>query len=88
MFSVQWSPAALDELTRIWLDSRSEQRDLVTRTVARIDDTLRRSAATAGESRDPDFRVLLVAPLGIEFEVRKDDQLAIIARVWHYTPRR
>ena len=88
MFSVRWSPAALEEVARIWLDVPSEQRPVITATVKHIDDSLRRRAASAGESRDPGFRVLLLAPLGVEFEVREADRLAIVARVWHYEPRR
>ncbi len=50
-----------------------------------IHDVLKTHAELAGESRDPGIRVLLVAPLGIEYSLDLGTRLAYVIRVWKYS---
>jgi hypothetical protein len=87
MFSVRWVSSALRDLAEFWADSDSETRQQITETVREIDRILETDAETAGESRDPGFRILLVAPLGVEYVIRDSERSAFVIRVWHFTVR-
>ena len=87
MFSVRWVPSALRDLTEFWADSNSDTRHQITESVREIDRTLERDAETAGESRDPGFRVLLVTPIGVEYVIRDSERSAFVIRVWHFSAR-
>lgn len=87
MFSVRWVPSALRDLAEFWADSDSTMRQRITESVREIDRTLERDAETAGESRDSGFRILLVAPLGVEYVIRDSERTAFVIRVWQFSTR-
>ena len=59
----------------------------VTDAAARLDQLLRVSAASLGESRGGHRRVAVVRPLAVQFEVHDDERVVIVTDV-RYTPRR
>jgi len=85
MFSVQWAPSALRDLAEFWADADSSTRLHITKAVREIDRILENNAESAGESRDPGFRILLVAPLGVEYALHVPEKSVYVIRVWHFT---
>ena len=79
-FTVTWDPAAEQALTSLWLGSRS--RMSISEASHRIDELLRSSPLTAGESRTNNGRVLFVEPLGVEFLVFEQDCRVLVVSVW------
>ncbi len=82
-YTVVWSLDAENDLAAIWMEA--EYRAEVTAAGDAIDVILREDAHLKGESRHGRVRVLLVAPLGIEFEVLRDDCIARVVYVWRST---
>lgn len=87
MFTVVWTPEATDELTDLWTNADSPTRRRITAAVNGIDTSLRRDPEYEGESRQADVRVLIVAPLGVEFYVSTADRRVDITRVWRFRER-
>ena len=85
MFTVRWAPSALSDLAEFWTNADSRARRRITDTVREIDRILERGASTAGESREPGFRIFLEAPIGVEFFLRESDRLAYVFRIWLYS---
>lgn len=81
-YTVVWLPAAEAELARIFL--RTQNRSAVTAAADKLDQMLAIDPLDAGESRTPDDRILLVAPLGIYFRVLPDDRLVQVGTVWEF----
>ena len=79
-FTVTWAPAAERALTGLWLSSRN--RTSLSEASNRIDELLRTSPMTVGESRTGRCRVLFVDPLGIEFMVFEEDCRVVVFSVW------
>lgn len=82
MYSVRWAPSALSDLAEFWTDADDTSRRSITDTVAYIDSVLKNQAVTAGESRDPGYRIFLAAPLGVDYAVDESKHLAYVIRVW------
>jgi hypothetical protein len=49
-----------------------------------IDRTLTEDPDKHGESRDGNIRVVFAAPLGVEFEISRDDRMVYVVSVWSY----
>lgn len=81
-FSVRWTPAAENELTKLWMDTAD--RRAVTVAANEIDVRLQISPADEGESRQFGRRILLVQPLGVTFEVHQDERIVRILDVWQF----
>jgi hypothetical protein len=79
-FTVVWVPAALDELTEIWL--LSPDRNAVTGAVPVIDATLGTAPHSAGVELFPAVCEFTCEPLGVEYEVSDADHLVTILAVW------
>ena len=76
-YSVAWQPAALDELTSVWL--AAVDRAAVTAASDWFDRELARDPFNVGESRaSPLTFVAFRPPLGIEYEVVPDDRLVLV----------
>jgi hypothetical protein len=75
-YAVVWSPDAENDLAAIWVDAA------VTAAGDELDVILREDAHLKGESRHGRVRILFLAPLAIEFEVRRDDRIARVVFVW------
>lgn len=78
-FTVIWRPAAEQELTSLWLASRSKYglRDAANE----IDRALRCDPLNVGESRNANRRIAIEGPLVVEFEVREDDRVVLVTAV-------
>jgi mRNA-degrading endonuclease RelE of RelBE toxin-antitoxin system len=81
-FTVVWLKSAERELTEIWL--AAEDRSMVTDAASEIDRRLRVQPEREGESRDSGQRILLIAPLGVTFEVLSADRLVRVLDVWSF----
>jgi plasmid stabilization system protein ParE len=81
-YDVDWKPAALAELAAIW--NGATDRNDVSAASDEIDRLLERSADQLGESREKDFRVFLLKPLGVEFQVLEAQRQALVVRVWRF----
>jgi len=80
--TVVWKPEAERNLAAIW--NRSADRNAAARATPIIDQTLGTAPQDAGESREEGFRVLLVRPLGVMFEVSPDDRTVRVVAVWTF----
>ena len=84
-YTVVWGRAAERELARFW--ATSANRRAVTLAADAIDRLLREDAHLRGESRQGATRVLLVPPLGVDFEVLSADRMVHVMAVWAYRGR-
>ena len=84
MYSVRWAPEALDELATLWAGAAPEDRALITDATDEIDRVLARDPLSAGESREAEFRVLIVLPIAVQFRVWEDERTAIVVNVWRF----
>ena len=76
MFTVAWTPAALDDLTTAWTSAEPAVRQQINAAMTLLERHLRANADRLGESREDDgTRVLIVEPLGIEFIVSIADRM-------------
>ncbi len=78
-FTVTWHPAAADELAALWL--ASSDRTTLTAAANSIDAVLAEDPESKGEEFYGD-RLLVVAPLGVTFTVRAEDQVVEVLQVW------
>lgn len=60
MFRVEWLQIALDELTNLWTQSNSAQRQAITSASHALENRLRRDPANEGESRPGGRRITFV----------------------------
>jgi hypothetical protein len=84
-YTVVWAAEAEEDLARLWLDSTD--RDVITRTAFEIEAELSSDPSEVGESRVPDRRICILAPLGVVFEVRSNDRIVRIMQVWRFDKR-
>ena len=84
-YAVDWVGTAERRLIEIWLSSR--RRDAVTRAAQAIDRELEAHPFDVGESRDFGQRILLAMPLGVVYEVRSENKLVRVLRVWEIKRR-
>jgi plasmid stabilization system protein ParE len=85
-FRVIWSPAAEQELTHIWLNSRF--RSHITEAASLLDEKLQRAPHAAGESRDEGVRIIFSPPLGVRCYIDDASRTVIILNVWQIGVRR
>jgi hypothetical protein len=79
-YTVLWRREALDELAIAWM--MAADREAVTVASAQIDRLLRAAPLEQGESREEGTRVLLIPPLGAEYEVEEGDRKVYVNSVW------
>jgi hypothetical protein len=79
-FTLIWSDAAIQDLTRIWL--QVTDRNAITRASNQIDQMLSQDPQYVGESRAGNERVAYADPLGFRFEVVVDDMMVTVGAVW------
>ena len=84
MYIVRWTAEALEELAELWLRAAPEDRALITDAAREIDRILARDPSTAGESREAEFRLLIVLPIAVQFRVWDDDRVAQVVNVWRF----
>jgi hypothetical protein len=83
-FTVIWSYAALQDLTRIWLNATD--RNAINNASNEIDQLLSHDPQHVGESRPGGHRVEFADPLGFRFEVVVDDLRVTVGAVWIIRP--
>jgi hypothetical protein len=81
-WTVVWVPDAEGELIELWM--ASPDRAHLTRSAHEIDERLRHDSENEGESREEGFRILLVPPLGVKFEIKPDDRIVQVLTVWTF----
>ena len=82
MYTVLWVPAAEAELAELWSTARDRAR--LATAANEIDLQLRLTPEEQGESRAAGRRILLVAPLGVTFEVLASDRIVRVLDVWSF----
>ena len=88
MFTVAWTPAALDDLTTAWTSAEPAVRQQINAAMTLLERHLRANADRLGESREDDgTRVLIVEPLGIEFIVSIPDRMVTVFHAWRLFAR-
>ncbi len=75
-----WANSTQNDVLQIIL-SRPDRITVVS-ALDRIGTTLQREGSAAGESREPNYRVLIEWPLGIKFSVDELDRAVTITDVW------
>ena len=84
MVPVQWTPAALADLAALWTDADSEARRRITLAVDEVDRQLVIDPLSAGESRAAGVRLVIAAPLGVQFRVVGRRRLVQVFHVWRF----
>ena len=88
MFTVAWTPAALDDLTTAWTSAEPTVRRQINAVMTLLERHLRANADRLGESREDDAnRVLIVEPMGIEFTVSVPDRMVTVFHAWRLFAR-
>ena len=79
-WTVVWKSDALNDLSELWIESLD--REGSTASSHLIDQILKMSPLTAGESREDNRRVLIVPPLAVTYQVSTDDFMVIVGAAW------
>lgn len=85
-YAILWTQTAEEDLARLWLEGTD--REAIRSAADTLDSLLRSDAHLRGESRYDSLRVLLAAPLGIDFDVDQVSHTVLVLRVWRYEMRR
>jgi hypothetical protein len=79
-YTVVWTPDAEAELAAVWM--AATDRTAVTAAAHLLEQDLRRSPLTAGESRRSSVeRIVYLPPLGLSFVVVVDDRKVFVTAV-------
>jgi len=84
-YTVLWSHGTEGDLAEIWMTTRDHSK--VTAAAREIDRRLQSDPEHEGESRSEDLRILLIAPLGVNFVVEPDDRRVRVVEVWQFEQR-
>lgn len=87
MFTVRWKRSALNELAALWTQADSTMRQAITAATNRIDQELQHDPENQSESRGGGERVYFEFPLGIRFEVDRQESLVHVLHVWSFRKR-
>jgi hypothetical protein len=87
MFTVRWKRSALNELATLWTQADSVMRQAITTATSRIDQELQHHPETRGESRGVQDRIYFEFPLGIRFEVDRQQSIVHVLHVWSFRKR-
>ncbi len=83
MFTVVWTPDALDDLATAWMSAEADIRRQTSAAMALLERHLRANDDRLRESRqDDNTRVLIVESLGIEFSVSVPDRMVTVFHAW------
>ena len=84
-YTVTWKRSAADELAEIWMSARD--RVAVTEAADRLDAALRADPDRYGESRGGTYRVVIVSPLAVVYDVSEADRRVRILSVRYSVAR-
>jgi hypothetical protein len=79
-YTVIWKESAEEMLAEIWM--AATDRQAVTEAANTIDSLLKQDPKQQGESRGDRFRIMLVSPLAVHYEVREMDRMVHVLKVW------
>ena len=79
-YTVTYKPSAEQELATAWMNA--PERESVTQAAHRIDTLLKSAPHTQGESRDGTTRIMFERTLAVQFEIREEDCLVEVLKVW------
>lgn len=82
MFRVIWVQRALNDVAAAWTKGDAELRAAITQAMHRIDQLLQNDPEGQGESRLPGQRVMFQLPLGLNYEIRKQDGIVRVLHAW------
>ena len=81
-FTVIWTPTAEQDLAALWVE-HPKSRTGITRAARSVDLLLRENPQSRGESRYDTLRILIVHPLGVDFDVDEGNGIVSVLTVWH-----
>src|SRR5262249_42954927 len=81
-FTVNWLPAAEQELADAWL--HAPDRESVNKAARAIDQLLESTPQDSGESRRDGRRILFSPPLGVIYRVHAESNLVEVVHVWRF----
>jgi hypothetical protein len=84
IWKVERQPSTEEDLAGLWVSAPNQAE--VTAAANAIDAILARDPLTAGESRSGTTRILVEAPLAVEYDVIPDDHRVVVWHVWRWTP--
>ena len=79
-WTLTYLQSAQDQLATIWMNA-PDQAD-VSRAANLIEQRLRKNPYSFSESRDDNSRVMIEAPLALNYDVRDDDRLVTVWAFW------
>lgn len=88
MFQVEWLQSALDELTNLWVQADSTQRQAITAASHVLEQRLTSDPINEGESRPGGRRITFVPPLAVRFQIEADGQTVTVLHVRLFGRRR
>ena len=88
MFRVEWLQTALDELSDLWLQADSTQRQAITAATHIVEQRLLNDPINEGESRSGNRRITFVPPLAVRFQIEADGQTVTVLQVRQFGRRR
>ncbi|HYV35230.1 MAG TPA: hypothetical protein VE988_05975 [Gemmataceae bacterium] len=83
IWTVLYAPRAEQELTKSWL--AADDRLAMTKSAHAIDRLLANDPENSGQVRFDTVRLLVIPPLGVEYEVFGQDRLVWVLHVWDCT---
>jgi hypothetical protein len=85
MYRLQWRDSVTRELLEATAKADASLHDRIMTAMSKVETILESEADTAGESREPGTRLLIVPPLSVTFRVniRLQEVLIIHAKVHH-----
>ena len=87
MIRVRWERKALDELTTLWTQADSVQRQVITAASHTLDQRLGKNPFNEGESRSKGRRITFVPPLAVIFRIEPDGQTVSMLQVRMFRQR-
>jgi hypothetical protein len=81
-YDVIWDPDAEQELARLYMSAPNPQA--VTNAADQIDLLLAQDPVGFGESREDPLRILIVLPLGVNYQIDEDHRTVEVRRVWRF----
>ncbi len=88
MFRVERLETALDELTTLWMQADSNQRQSITRASHLLEGRLSQNPANEGESRPGGRRITFLPPLAVRFQIEPNKQTVTVLQVRMFRSRR
>ncbi len=88
MFRIRWARRALDELTILWTNADSAQRQAITQASHDVEVRLLRDPHNEGESRPFGRKVTFEPPLTVIFQIEPDGQTVSVLHIRVFRMRR